>query len=533
MKKTVSRRFPSLKTASFYKGGMKMKQISLGRALHPKDLNSIVTDERKGHLPEKIIQFGEGNFLRGFIDWMVHEMNKQGVFNGKVVAIQPTPHGKVVPKLNAQDGLYTLTLRGVVNGEKVDKHEIISSISRGINPYSDWQKVLKVAESKEIEFVFSNTTEAGLTYLEESYDGETSPLSFPGKLAAFLKHRYEVMGEVEGSGLTIIPCELVESNGDVLKSLVLRYAAEWGFSKKCVEWIEGQNRFCNTLVDRIVTGYPRDNADEFREKLGYEDVLMTVGEPYHLFAIEAGENIAARLPFTQAGLNVKWGDVTPHRNMKVRLLNGPHTMMFAVCYLAGTDTVLEAMTDTDLREFVEKGLYQEILPFVQMEEGEKREFADSVVERFLNPFTKHYLHDIGMNAVYKFKSRLIPSLLDFVKDRNELPAAITYSLAALIFYYKPFRVEGDFLIGKRGETEYVIRDNQAVLSLFKTKWDQLLEEEVELKEFISSILKNSNLWGMDLRKLPRLEDEVSFHLGQMLTVGMKQSNKQLLQKIKK
>ncbi|WP_223701498.1 tagaturonate reductase [Sutcliffiella deserti] len=510
-----------------------MNQFKLGKSLHPEEVAAGVNYEVQDNLPERIIQFGEGNFLRGFVDWMVHEMNKQGLFNGKVVAIQPTPHGKVVPKLNAQDGLYTLTLRGMVNGEKVDKNEIISSISRGINPYSDWREVLKVAESPDIRFVFSNTTEAGLTYLEEDYDGNSSPLSFPGKLAAFLQHRFQVMGGGKENGLTIIPCELVENNGEVLKNLVLRYAEEWSFAKECVEWIKTDNRFCNTLVDRIVTGYPRDNEEEFRQKLGYEDVLMTVGEPYHLFVIEAGEEVSNSLPFTQAGLNVKWGDVTPQRNMKVRLLNGPHTMMFATCYLSGAETVLDAMKDSDLREFVEKGLYQEILPYVAMDEEEKKKFADSVVERFLNPFTKHYLNDIGMNAVYKFKSRLVPSLKDYVRERKELPGAIAFSLAALIVYYKPIRVEGDFLIGKREDTEYVIRDNKEAISLFQSGWNEFKEDEMDVKELVSYVLQEKELWDMDLREIPELKEAVTQHVEKILSAGMKESVKQLLQKVNK
>jgi tagaturonate reductase len=247
----------------------------------------------------------------------------------------------------------------------VERNEIISSVSRGINPYSNWDEVLKVAESSDIQFVFSNTTEAGLTYLEEAYDEQKSPLSFPGKVTAFLYHRYKVMNEKPEAGLVLIPCELVEGNGDVLKELVLRYAKEWNMPKKFITWVNNHNQFCNTLVDRIVTGYPKDNIEEYRDLLGYEDVLLTAGEPYHLFAIEAGEDVAERLPFHQAGLNVKWGPITPHRELKVRLLNGPHTMMFSVCYLAGVDTVLEAMQDPDLSEFVKSGMIEEILSYCE------------------------------------------------------------------------------------------------------------------------------------------------------------------------
>ncbi|CAG9620937.1 tagaturonate reductase [Sutcliffiella rhizosphaerae] len=500
----------------------------LDKKLLRDDVNQEVVYETQDNLPEKIIQFGEGNFLRGFVDWMIQEMNKQGLFNGKVVAIQPTPHGKVVPKLNAQDSLYTLTLRGVLNGQVVDNSEIISSISRGINPYSDWMEVLKVAESTDIEFVFSNTTEAGLTYLKEDYTGLSAPLSFPGKLAGFLYHRYKSLGEMEAPGLTIIPCELVENNGDVLKDLVLKYANDWTYPNSFINWVEEKNRFCNTLVDRIVTGYPRGNEKEFQQMLGYEDVLMTVGEPYHLFAIEADKTVAAKLPFTAAGLNVKWGDVKPLRDMKVRLLNGPHTMMFAASYLSGVDTVLDAMEDPDLRKFVEKGLYEELLPYVSMDSEEKSSFADSVIERFLNPYTKHYLPDIGMNAVYKFKSRLVPSLKEYAVHQNKLPEAITFSLAALMVYYKSTTKEGDFLVGKRNDSIYTIRDNQETISLFENVWEAFKQNEMTIQELVTTVLTAEELWGMNLAEIPDLNETISLHVEEILTLGMEESVRKLV-----
>ncbi|ARK29554.1 tagaturonate reductase [Halalkalibacter krulwichiae] len=499
-----------------------MKQLS--RSITA-ELSANVKYEKQDDLPEKIIQFGEGNFLRGFVDWMVHEMNKQGLFNGKVVAIQPTPHGKVVPKLKAQNCLYTLALRGIENGQVVESNEIISSISRAINPYSDWEQVLKVAESKDLEFVFSNTTEAGLTYLEEAYNPTSSPLSFPGKVAAFLYHRYQVMNGSPDAGLVMIPCELVEGNGDVLKELVVRYATDWKLSTDFIQWVEECNQFCNTLVDRIVTGYPKDNIDQYNELLGYEDVLLTAGEPYHMFAIEANEDVSMRLPFDKAGLNVKWGDVTPYRELKVRLLNGPHTMMFAACYLSGVDTVLEAMEDENLSEFIKQGIYEEILPTVKMEDSEKRQFVDSVIERFLNPYNKHYLADIGMNAVYKFKSRLIPSLLDYVKAENSLPRSIVFSLAALFVYYRSDRTEGEFLIGKREADEYTIRDNKEAITAFSNAWNDFDGSESGLENLVSGLLERSDLWGMNLNEIIGLQDMLVAFLSNILQDGMKESVK--------
>ncbi|WP_088102810.1 tagaturonate reductase [Halalkalibacter urbisdiaboli] len=498
----------------------------LSKALKKEDISEKVTYEYQ-ELPEKVIQFGEGNFLRGFVDWMIHEMNKQGLFNGKVVAIQPTPHGKVVPKLNAQDGLYTVALRGIENGQVIEKNEIVSSISRGINPYTDWKEVLKVAESKEIQFMFSNTTEAGLTYQQEDYDGETSPVSFPGKVTAFLYHRYQVMNAAPDAGMVIIPCELVEGNGDLLKEIVLKIAKDWGYPAEFTSWVEEYNQFCNSLVDRIVTGYPKDNIEEFNQLLGYEDVLLTAGEPYHMFAIEAGDDVAERIPFHKAGLNVKWGDVTPFRELKVRLLNGPHTMMFAACYLSGVDTVLEAMEDQDLVAFVKQGLYQEILPTVNMDEAEKNSFVDSVIERFLNPYNRHFLADIGMNAVYKYKSRLIPSLLDYIEAKQQLPRSIVFALAALTVYYRPARRDGEFLVGKRGETEYTIRDNKEAITVFEQVWQQF-ENDNNVNNLVNVVLQQTELWGMDLNTISNLNEMVVDDVESILKVGMKESVKRVV-----
>ncbi|MET3506491.1 tagaturonate reductase [Halalkalibacter oceani] len=498
-----------------------MKQLSKGLIDESK-----VECFRAEHLPEKVVQFGEGNFLRGFVDWMIHQMNKQQLFNGRVVAIQPTPHGKVVPKLKEQDGLYTFVMRGVEGGQPVDKSEIISSIARGINPYTDWQEVLEVAENPAIEVMFSNTTEAGLIYMQEEYHQEGSPLSFPGKVTAFLYHRYNVFKGKDDAGLLIIPCELVEDNGTVLKELVIRIAREWGFPEDFVQWVARANQFCNSLVDRIVTGFPKENSDAFFERLGYQDVLLTVGEPYHLFAVEADSAAAGLLPFTKAGLNVKWGDSTIYRDLKVRLLNGAHTMMFAASYLAGRDTVFEAMRDQTLLKYVEKGMKEEILPYVEVEEQEKQSFAASVLERFHNPYTRHMLTDIGMNAVYKFQVRVIPSLIAYVKHEGALPRVLVFSLAALIIYYRPVRREGDFLIGSRQQgEEHVIRDHDHVIDCFHETWARYGEDPAELAEVL---LSRRELWGMNLLTIDGLKEALQQELADILQYGARRSVKQLL-----
>lgn len=480
-------------------------------------------------LPERVVQFGEGNFLRGFVDWMIHQLNKKQLFNGKVVAVQPTPHGKVVPKLNAQDGLYTFVLQGVEDGKEVDKYEVISSISRGINPYEQWNEVLRLAESPSVEFVFSNTTEAGLSYMNEDYNPKESPLSFPGKLTAFLYHRYQVMNGDSNAGLTIIPCELVEGNGNLLKKFVLKIAADWKLGDSFADWVNNSNRFCNTLVDRIVPGYPKSNIDSFQKYLGYEDQLIGVGEPFHLFVIEADHTVAANIPFHQAGLNVKWGDVTPYRKLKVSLLNAPHTMMFSIGYLSGLDTVYEVMEDNILSRYVKKSMDEEILPILPFDDKEKNEFAVSVLERFSNPFVKHALEDLGLNAIYKFKTRVLPLFLQWTEEKERIPRCMSFSLAALIKYYKPVkRIDDEHMEGQRRDKPYKIRDSKEAVKTLHEAWEKYDHTQQNTEQLVKTVLGNEALWGMNLCKVKGLKEEICEHLETMIQKGMEQSVKQLI-----
>lgn len=476
-------------------------------------------------LPERMVQFGEGNFLRGFVDWMIHQLNKNQLFNGKAVAVQPTPHGKVVPKLNAQDGLYTFVLQGRENGAEIEKHEIISSISRGVNPYEDWNEVLKLAESPSIEFVFSNTTEAGISYSKEEYKPDESPISFPGKLTAFLYRRYQVMKEDPKAGLTMIPCELVEGNGDLLKECVLQISVDWKLGDLFVDWVKNCNRFCNTLVDRIVPGYPKNAIDQFQEFHGYEDQLIGVGEPYHLFVIEADQSVAEKIPFHQAGLNVKWGDVTPYRALKVGLLNAPHTMMFSVGFLSGLNTVYEAMEDDTLSRFVRTSMDEEILPVLSFDDKEKNEFASSVLERFRNPFVKHYLEDLGLNAFYKYKTRVLPLLLQWTQEKKQIPVRMSFSLAALINYYKPVElIDEEHMNGERLERTYKIRDSKEAVKTLHEAWT----EKQSTEHLVMKVLENEDLWGINLYNIEGLHKVVCEHLENMIQNGMKQSVVQLI-----
>ncbi|RBW69729.1 tagaturonate reductase [Bacillus taeanensis] len=509
-----------------------MKRLNKALINNDAQLPEFLEVKNYDHLPERIVQFGEGNFLRGFVDWMVHQLNKQGLFNGRIAAIQPTPHGKVVPKLTAQDGLYTFVLQGIEDGREVEKYEIISSISRGINPYSNWEDVLALAESPSIEFVFSNTTEAGLTYSKEAYNPTEAPLSFPGKLTAFLYHRYSVNNGDSHAGLTIIPCELVEENGMKLKEIVFKIAEDWNLSSSFIDWVKDSNQFCNTLVDRIVPGFPKDNIEQFEKLLGYEDLLIGVGEPYHLFAIDGDENVKAALPFHQAGLNVKWGDVTPYRNLKVSILNAPHTMMFSVGYLSGFQTVYEATENETLHRFVQRAIDEEILPTVSFDEKTKREFAESVIERFRNPFVKHYLVDLGLNAVSKFRARVLPLFLHWTEEKKQIPMMMSFSLAALITYYRSKELVGEeHMIGRCGGEEYKIRDSKEAIKRLHEAWKYYDQTRQGIEKVVWNVLEDEKLWGTNLVAVDKLHSVISDHVKNILEYGMKQSAAQLVENV--
>lgn len=504
-------------------------------------------------LPEKVIQFGEGKFLRAFACWMIQQMNEKGLFNGRVVVVQPLPEG-LIDALNRQDGLYTVVLRGIEQGKKVERVEIISAVSRGINPYTGWPELLKAGEGEEIELIISNTTEAGITYLPEEYIEGKTPRSFPGKLAALLYHRFQATAGSPEAGLTIIPCELIPDNGKKLKEIVLRLATEWRLPGEFSAWVKQHNRFCNTLVDRIVTGYPAEETEYFQSLLGYEDPLLTTGEPFHLWVIDGPPEIAKRFPLEKAGLNVKWEDVTPYRDLKVRLLNGPHIMMVAVAFLAGADTVQDVMEDDLLRDYIQEGI-KEIYPTVDLDDAEKKSFFESVTERFANPYNKHYLKDIALNSVSKFKTRLIPVLLDYVRarahagaEKGRLPETIALALAGLLAFNRPVYTgihrppvsrthtrktvrpgeNENRLLGKRGETEYVIADRPEILAAFAKAWGRFDGTEESLFSLVAEILSNMGIWGENLHGIPGLTKAVSRYLAEIIKNGMRETVEKLL-----
>lgn len=376
-------------------------------------------------MKETVIQFGEGNFLRGFFDWFLDGLNKQGLYDGKAVVVQPRAGGKVA-LLNEQGCKYNLYLRGIENGDVKNEQYFIESISRCIDPYKSFEAYLALADNPDFRFIVSNTTEAGIAF-DDTCEFDQKPCkSFPGKLTQLLYKRYKNSMK----GFIVLPCELIDKNGDELKSCVLKYAKLWKLEDGFTDWLNTQNVFANTLVDRIVTGYPDDET----AKLHQNDKYLDSGEIFHLWVIEG--DFENELPLKKAGYNVVWTrDVTPYKKIKVRILNGAHTSMVAGALLCGVETVGECMNDEIVSKFLNKCVYSEILPAIG-ENEESKAFAQAVFDRFKNPFIKHKLRSIALNSVSKFSVRVLPTLLEYKNKFGEAPVGLTLSLAFLIYFYK-------------------------------------------------------------------------------------------------
>lgn len=470
-------------------------------------------------LPERVIQFGEGNFLRAFVDWMFHKMNARGLFNGRIVVVQPLSGG-LVPILNEQDGLYTLILRGLRNGEAVCEEQIISSISRGLNIYKDWQDYLKCAENPIIEFVISNTTEAGITYNSTDRPEDKPPTSFPAKLAVYLYHRFRHFEGDPQKGMVIIPCELIDRNGDNLKSIILRLIKEWGWPQEFHNWVEHHNQFLNTLVDRVVPGYPKDEVDALTAHLGFEDKLLDTGELFHLWVIEGPKELQQRLPFTEIGLNVVWtDDMTPYRTQKVRILNGAHTSCVPVAFLYGLNTVGEMVDHPILGRYTREVIFNEIIPSVKFDKKILNEFANAVLERFQNPYIKHYLLSILLNSTSKFKTRVLPSLLGYFQKTGLLPLKLSFSLASLLALYQG-TVEESAMLCQRNEESFLMQDDRAVLELMQEAWSAYDGSLASVMVLVRQVLSHSEIWGQNLCEVTGLTEKVAFDLYTILHEGI-------------
>ncbi len=470
-------------------------------------------------LTEKVLQFGEGNFLRGFTDWMIHRLNTAGLFNGSVVIVQPLATGQV-KQLNGQNGLYTLALRGMKDGAVIEEKELITCVSRGIDPYADYDSLLQCAQNASLRFIVSNTTEAGIACDAADRPDDRPPRSFPGKLTALLHARYTAFKGDPSKGFVMLPCELIERNGDALRRCVLQTARAWHLPLTFIHWIEKHNVFCNTLVDRIVTGYPKDEAADFAQKLGYDDQLLDTGELFHAWVIEGPAWLAKELPFDRVGLNVIWtDDVTPYRDRKVRILNGAHTMTVLAAFLAGKNTVKECMDDPVISRYLRDGLNDEIIPTLDLPKADLQSFASAVCERFANPFVKHFLLSIALNSVSKFTARVLPSLSEYRLRRGTLPKRLTFSLAALLAFYRGTELRDGALIGNRAGEPYLIKDSPAVLEAIQAAWKTCDGSASSVEKLTATLLGSRTLWGQDLAGIPGLVTAVAAYLRSILEKG--------------
>jgi len=491
----------------------------------PVDLNVQKYPEQ---LPERVIQFGEGNFLRAFGDWMIHLLNKQNLFNGRVVVAQPIKEG-LADMVNAQDGLYTLLLRGLRDGQPVEEKEIISSISRCLNPYTQWDAYLKCAEDPLIEYVISNTTEAGITFDKEDKFENQPPTSYPGKLTSYLYHRFECFKADPTKGMVIIPCELIDRNGDNLKKAVLQYIELWNLPTEFASWVTECNHFLNTLVDRVVTGYPRDEIKEITTALGYQDSLVNTGELFHLWVIEGPKELAERLPFHKIGLNVVWTeDMTPHRTRKVRILNGAHTASVPAAFLYGLDTVGEMMDHEVMGKYVRQIIQDEIVPSIDLDKEMLVDFAHAVVERFQNPYIKHYLLSILLNSASKFKARVLPSILEYYTLNGALPQKLVFSLAALIAVYKDGTIDGTAMQAIRDKGEFIMKDDVWALEIFVEAWSNFDGSQESAQAVAQAVLRNTKLWDTDLTQTEGFAECLGGYLYKITTHGMQKTVAELV-----
>ena len=463
-------------------------------------------------LPERAVQFGTGALLRGFVDDFVHGANVRGAFNGRVVAIASTGSARD-RALRDQDGLYTLVVEGIERGQPMRECRIINSVSRAISAADDWNEVLELARQPLLEFVFSNTTEVGIVADEDSGSEDAPPKSFPAKLTRFLFERANTFDYAADRGLTVIPCELIENNGARLKEIVVTIARRWDLGTTFVEWLDSAVPFCNTLVDRIVPGAPRDaDVARLNALLGYEDALLTTCEPYRLFAIEGDEALRAKLTWaTDSGIIIA-PDIAPYRKRKVHLLNGAHTLLVPVALPMGCETVRDAMMQPSISRFVRRAMLEEIAPYLDVEGAE--DFAEAVLDRFRNPHIRHALIDITLQATMKTRVRVVPSVQRYVERTGSVPQSLAFGFAAFLNL-----LQGGFHASRRASGLPVPADDQAapLVALWKSFPDGA---SAPVGELVFEACRNRELWGADLTSIGGFPEAVADHLWRMREHGM-------------
>ena len=466
--------------------------------------------------PERVLQFGEGNFLRAFADYWFDMANEKAGWNGKCVLVQPIAQG-LTQLINRQEGLYTLYLRGRQNGEKVDAKRVISSVSRCLNPYEkqDYDAMMDVAAGEALEYIVSNTTEAGIVYDPSCRLEDCPPASFPAKLTQVLLHRWRA----GRPGVVVLSCELIDNNGKELLRCVNQYIKQWGLEEGFARWVNGDCTFCSTLVDRIVPGRIRDAAEAARleDENGYRDALIDVGEVFGVWNIEGPEWLAEKLPFRAAGLNCPVvPDVTPYKKRKVRILNGAHTGFVPGAYLAGYDIVRDCMQDDVILGFMNRMLHEEVIPTLPLDRQDLEAFAAAVQDRFNNPFINHELMSITLNSTSKWRARNMPSLLEYAQTAGKLPPCLAMSFAAYIAFYSSdiqALTEQGLVCRRPKGNEYTVSDDRWVLEFYSSR------RGVSDETLVHDVMTNEKMWGQDLTLVPGFEQAAAENLRRIRTEG--------------
>ena len=466
--------------------------------------------------PERVLQFGEGNFLRAFADYWFDMANEKAGWNGKCVLVQPIAQG-LTQLINRQEGLYTLYLRGRQNGEKVDAKRVISSMSRCLNPYEkqDYDAMMDVTAGEALEYIVSNTTEAGIVYDPSCRLEDCPPASFPAKLTQVLLHRWRA----GRPGVVVLSCELIDNNGKELLRCVNQYIKQWGLEEGFARWVNGDCTFCSTLVDRIVPGRIRDAAEAARleDGNGYRDALIDVGEVFGVWNIEGPEWLAEKLPFRAAGLNCPVvPDVTPYKKRKVRILNGAHTGFVLGAYLAGYDIVRDCMQDDVILGFMNRMLHEEVIPTLPLDRQDLEAFAAAVQDRFNNPFINHELMSITLNSTSKWRARNMPSLLEYAQTAGKLPPCLAMSFAAYIAFYSSdiqALTEQGLVCRRPKGNEYTVSDDRWVLEFYYSR------RGVSDETLVHDVMTNEKMWGQDLTLVPGFEQAAAENLRRIRTEG--------------
>ena len=471
----------------------------------------------KKERPIKVLQFGEGNFLRGFVDYMIDIANEKGEFDGDIVLVKPIEFG-TLDRFRAQECQYTVSLRGIVDGKPAVLNRIVTSVADVVAAHEEYEKYSSYAKLDTLRYIVSNTTEAGIVYDESDKLEMNPPKSFPAKLAKFLYERYQYFNGAMDKGLVMLPVELIDDNGIHLKECVLKQADNWNLEDSFKKWVNEACIFTSTLVDRIITGYPREEDKKLWEEWGYRDELIVTGEPFALWVIESEKDIRGEFPLDKAGLPVIFTDnQKPYKQRKVRILNGAHTSFVLASYLAGNDTVLESMKDELIYKFMRSTIFDEVIPTLSLPEEDLVDFAEAVTTRFNNPYVKHALLSISLNSVSKWRARCMPSFLGYIDKTGTLPKHLTFSLAALMAFYQGTEIRDKALIGHRNGEEYNIMDDDAVLKYFAANSTK------PSKEFAHGFLSNTAFFGQNLTQIEGLEDTVAAYLDEIANKGMRKT----------